>query len=118
MLPFLNLIFMAETKGASLQHVELSQTGENKIIADFPVQKDFTAPTKSSTGRVIFKLAGQNRRSVYIDGICDVINPKTKLKERMRLLRGVSEIWLKEQKDIPKEYIDKNRITLHFRNMS
>lgn len=109
---------MAETKAASLQDVKLSQEGESVVASDFPVQTDFTAKTKSTSGRVIFKLLGQIRRSVYVDGICDVINPKTKHKERMRLLRGVPEIWLKEQKDVPKEYVDKNRISLHFRNMA
>lgn len=110
---------MAEVKGAGIDHVNMSQKGDSVAASDFPAQTDYTAPAKiSETGRVIFKLQGSNRRSVYVDGIADVHNPKTGKVERMRLLRGVPEIWMKEQKDVAKDYLDKNRVSLHFRNGS
>ena len=107
---------MPTPTGASLKHVNLSQQGNDTAVQpDFAERTDFTAPNKAESGKnVIFKLAGSISRSVRIDGIQDVINPKTKKKDRMRLLRGVSEIWMRDQKEIDKEYAQKNRVSLHF----
>lgn len=64
---------------------------------------------------IIFKLVGNsNGGSVYLDNIDDVINPQTGKVERIRLLRGVPSIWLKDQKDVTKEYADQNFVTLKF----
>lgn len=64
---------------------------------------------------VIFKLVNTKRKGgVRIPNIDDVINPETKNVERMRLLVGESRIWQKDQKDIPKDYIDKNSRSLAF----
>ena len=64
---------------------------------------------------VIFKLKANQKKGVYIDGQDDVINPKTGKTERIRLLTGVSTIWLSEQKEIDKEYVRNNRRSLEFR---
>jgi hypothetical protein len=64
---------------------------------------------------VIFKMKGNQKRGVYIDGQDDVLNPKTGRTERIRLLTGVSTIWMSEQKDLDKEYVRNNRRSLEFR---
>jgi hypothetical protein len=64
---------------------------------------------------VIFKLKGNQKKGVYIDGTDDVLNPKTGKAERIRLLTGVSSIWMSDQKDIDKEYIRNNRRSLEFK---
>lgn len=64
---------------------------------------------------IIFKLVGNsNGGAVYLDNIDDVMNPETGKVERMRLLRGVPSIWMKDQKEITKEYADQNFVTLKF----
>lgn len=64
---------------------------------------------------VIFKLKGNQKKGVYIDGTDDVINPKTGKAERIRLLTGISSIWMSDQKDVDKEYIRNNRRSLEFK---
>lgn len=67
------------------------------------------------TKYIIFKLAKTDRNGgTYIPNIDDVINPKSKRVERIRLLSGVDSIWQKDQKDLTKEYIEKNGISIHF----
>lgn len=64
---------------------------------------------------VIFKLVKTNRKGgVHIHGQDDVINPKTGKMERVRLLTGIDTIWVNEQKDVPKEYIERNLRSLQF----
>lgn len=65
----------------------------------------------------IFKLVKPKRRgNVHIDGTDDVINPKTGKQERIRLLAGVSTIWMSEQMEqkIAPEYISQNKRSLKF----
>src|SRR5690606_13613755 len=63
----------------------------------------------------IFKLKNTNRKGgVYIPNIDDVVNPKTGKVERIRLLSGVESIWVKDQKDLTKEYIQQNGRSLQF----
>jgi hypothetical protein len=64
---------------------------------------------------VIFKLKGNQKKGVYIDGTDDVINPKTGKSERIRLLTGISSIWMSDQKDVDKDYIRNNRRSLEFK---
>ena len=64
---------------------------------------------------VIFRLASNKKKGrVYIDGIDDIYNPQTKKVERARLLSGVESIWMKDQKDLDKEYVRANRRSLVF----
>lgn len=109
--------------GASKRDVDFSLKGETKQTTPFEAFEqihlggttaiDGSAP---NSGRVILKLidgSGRNGK-LYLDGLDDVFNEKTKKKERIRLIRGVETIWQKEQKDLDKEYISKNRRSLEF----
>lgn len=64
---------------------------------------------------VIFKLVDTNKRGgVYIPTEDDVVNPTTKKVERIRLLSGVDSIWMKDQKDLPDDYVKVNRREMKF----
>lgn len=64
---------------------------------------------------VVFKLVDNTKQGgVHIDGIDDAFNPDTKKVERMRLLAGISSIWLKDQKDITPDYVKANQRSLQF----
>lgn len=64
---------------------------------------------------VVFKLCDNTREGgVHLPNEDDVINPKTGKIERIRLLSGVDTIWMKEQKDLPPEYVKAYRRTLVF----
>lgn len=115
--------------------VDFSLKGETKQTTPFEAFEqshlvDTATPpdVAPSSGRVILKLqdgSGRNGK-LYLDGLDDVVNPKTVVidpktgkasegkVERIRLLRGVNTIWMKEQKDLDKDYIQKNRRSLEF----
>lgn len=105
---------------ASIADVQLSQNGEEQhspqITAD--LMHSFLAKEDSVELKQeyrIFKLINNDKRGrVYIDGIDDVINPKTGKVERVRLLSGVNSIWLKDQADVTDDYIRQNRRSLIF----
>lgn len=66
---------------------------------------------------VLFKLVNTKRKGrVYIDGIDDVINPKTKKQERIYLLSGANSIWSSELVELlkDKDYVRNNRKSLQF----
>lgn len=64
---------------------------------------------------VIFKLVTtSNKGGVYLSSVDDVVNPKTGQVERIRLLSGVNTIWQSEQKDLPKEYVERNLREIKF----
>lgn len=64
---------------------------------------------------IVFKLVDNTKQGgVYIDGIDDALNPETGKIERMRLLAGISSIWLKDQKDVTADYVKANQRSLHF----
>lgn len=64
---------------------------------------------------VVFKLVNTKKKGrVYIDYINDTFNPETGKVERMRLLTGIDKIWLKDQKEVTKEYDNANRRSLVF----
>lgn len=101
--------------GQEQQHVETVEAG---IIADLRVGNDHG----DTTVWHIFKLVSNTKQGgVYVPNIDDVVNPATKTKEnpkgqveRMRLLSGVSSIWMKEQKDVSADYVKQNGRSLHF----
>lgn len=63
----------------------------------------------------IFKLVNSNKKGgVRLSSIDDVKNPATGRVERIRLLSGVDTIWVKEQKDLPKDYEKTNWVELRF----
>lgn len=80
----------------------LEEEGENKP----PVQKEF----------YIFRLKKGSKNTVFIDGIEDVIDPKTGKTRRARLLTGVGTIWMDEQKDLDKDFVNRNRRSIRFDN--
>lgn len=104
---------------ASKRDVDFSLKGETKQTTPFEAFEQThlgSTTVAQSSGRVILKLiegSGRNGK-LYLDGIDDVFNEKTKKKERIRLIRGADTIWQKEQKDLDKEYINKNRRSLEF----
>lgn len=108
---------MSGTKPMSLAHIEAQNRGEKQNIEQeyFPQKTNETPTPAPESEYVIFKLVNRNGRgNVNIDGVCDVIHPDTGKIERMRLLSGVPSVWIKDQKDITKEYVDMNRRSLRF----
>lgn len=117
---------------ATLKDVNYSRNGEpsaNKpqelVINDVPKYDPVPLPKEKGVLEteilqpekkyIIFKLVKQNRNGgVNIPNIDDVVNPATGKVERMRLLAGVDSIWMKDQKDLPKEYVEKNGRNLYF----
>lgn len=106
---------------AGKRDVDFSLKGETKQTTPFEAFEQThlgttTIDVAPNSGRVILKLidgSGRNGK-LYLDGLDDVFNEKTKKKERIRLIRGSETIWQKEQKDLDKEFISKNRRSLEF----
>jgi len=111
---------------ATLQAVQYSMNGEP--LQKQKLGKDYsglvTYPVNEKTGEAvyptgkewyIFKLANSNKQGgVRLSNIDDVLNPKTKRVERIRILSGVDSVWLKDQKDLPREYERTNWMELRF----
>lgn len=110
-----------------LSDVQFSRSGEQPQEQSTEIYKADPLPLPNEHGLpgdtgvepgtkyIIFKLAKTDRNGgTYIPNIDDVINPKSKRVERIRLLSGVDSIWQKDQKDLTKEYIEKNGISIHF----
>lgn len=104
---------------ATLKDVNYSLTGEHQAQSARRGGKDISGLVKFDPKKppkpeddnewVIFKLVtNTNKGGVYLPSVDDVHNPATGRTERIRLLSGVDSIWLKDQKDVPKEYADKN----------
>lgn len=90
-------------------------TIEHDIVQDIIVKTDPTVSRKTH----IFKLKATNKKGgTYIHGIEDAYNPETKTVERMRLISGVTEIWMSKQKDIPVEYVKQNIRSIYFQRNS
>lgn len=114
-----------------MKDVEFARNGEQPpvidtlVINDAPMVPSLPLPAEQGlpgakavqpgVDYVIFKLVNKTRNGgVYIPNIADAINPATGKMERMRLLTGVDTVWQKEQKDLPKEYIEKNGRNIQF----
>lgn len=104
---------------SKLAHVQMEGV-DKPYVSDIPdlsleqITGGHTFATESE--RVIFKLANHKGTGrVWIEPIDDnVLNEKTKKRERMCLIRGAASIWSSEQKDLDKEYIAKNRRSILF----
>jgi len=81
------------------------------VFQDIKSKFSLTSPGRKT---VIFKLRNAPNGKVHLDGIDDVYDPETKGMRRIRLLRGVAEIWQDKQEKIDPKYVDKNRISLTF----
>ncbi len=108
---------------SDLKSIQFSMNGEAVGAAARRSGKDVSGlvpfdsknPPKEDKEWTIFKLVTtSNKGGVYLSSIDDVVNPKTGLVERIRLLSGVGTIWQSEQKDIPKEYIERNLREIKF----
>ena len=108
---------------ATIKDVQFSQQGEAQVAAAKRKGKDIsglvtfdpTNPPKKNNEWVVFKLVtNTNKGGVYLPHIDDVINPNTGTVERIRLLTGVNSIWLKDQKDVTKEYAERNAREIAF----
>lgn len=108
------------TKAATAGDVQFSLHGEqNKSHVVSPEQEILEYAQQDSSVEeqeyVIFKLVDNTKEGgVHIDGEDDAWNPETKKIERMRLLTGISSIWLKDQKDLTPDYIRANKRSLKF----
>ena len=108
---------------ATIRDVQFSQQGETQGAAATRKGRDISGmvtfdpknpPTRENEW-VVFKLVtNTNKGGVYLPHIDDVINPATGQIERVRLLTGVNSIWLKDQKDVTKEYADRNAREIAF----
>lgn len=101
-------------KAISQSDVFLSQQENKKVDPVFQEILAKHSNTPSGKSSVIFKMRNAPNGKVHVDGIDDVYDEETKGMRRMRLLRGISEIWQDKQDKIDKSYIDKNRISLTF----
>ncbi len=110
---------------ASIKDISYSMNGEplqkQKLGKDLAGLVTYPKDAKGNiiypTGKewYIFKLVDSNKQGgVRISNIDDVKNPKTGRVERIRLLSGVDSIWIKEQKDLPKDYEKSNWVELRF----
>ena len=110
---------------ATLQAVQYSLNGEPLIkkklgrdlsgLVTYPKDKDGNVIYPTGKSYYIFKLVDSNKKGgVRIASTDDVINPKTGRTERIRLLNGVPSIWVKDQKDLPKDYEQSNWVELRF----
>lgn len=105
---------------AKLKDIQYAMNGEP--TQDNSIQETISFMAKENANEVevaqkwvIFKLVNTNKKGgTYIDGIDDVWNEETKTVERIRLLTGVSSIWLKDQKHVTPDYASQNRRSLHF----
>lgn len=92
----------------------LATLPEKKLDPVFQEIKAKFSLTPAGRKTIIFKLRNPPNGKVHLDGIDDVYDPETKTMRRIRLLRGVSEIWQDKQEKIDPKYVDKNRISLTF----
>lgn len=92
------------------------QQKEKRIIEDSIINDiNDGNETLSQVKYHVFKLVNNTRKGgVYLPNIDDVFNPETKKVERMRLLSGISSVWLKDQEKLTPEYIRNNGRSPHF----
>lgn len=108
----------------SLKHVSESLKSSKEITADesnnsslFEMETPVVETQKPEREYVVFKLCKKKRGRTYVDGICDnVLNPKTKRRERIWLLNGADSIWQTEITELlkDKDYLTRNRRSIQF----
>lgn len=106
---------------AKLKDINYALQGEPTVapvIAEMTRKEIQSTPIVEGTKKreyIIFKLVDNSKKGrVWIDGIDDVVNPKTGKVERIRLLRGIASIWQSEQEKITESYASRNRLSLRF----
>jgi hypothetical protein len=86
--------------------------------SSFTPPENIAMPYKGEQQYVVFKMVKKSRRN-SVDGIChNVYNENTKLYETIYLIRGAHSIWKSELTELlkDKDYINKNRLSLYFRD--
>lgn len=107
-----------QTTAASIADIEFMQNGEQSQIPETPYVPQIPLESREEEEKetwIIFKMI-KKVRAYHLDAYEDVFNPATKGFERIRLLAGVDTIWLKEQKEIDKDYVRGNLRPLKFEN--
>lgn len=101
-----------------LKHVQQAMAGDDfqdSSLTSFDVAPPLPATTPTEKWH-IFKLVKSRSGGYSIDGIDDVINPKTGRLERIHLITGANSIWSSELTELlkDKDYTDRNRRSLRF----
>jgi hypothetical protein len=109
---------MAKLKDVQMSMETFQDQTEQVDIAQEIANIAMQGATQIQDEYVIYKLVDTKRKGrVYIDGIDDdILNPKTKNRERIWLLSGTSSIWstdlVEQLKD--KDFVRNNRRSLQF----
>ncbi len=106
-------------KPASRAHIELSMNGEPQFehyAEEISSGVEAYIAPPMQTHRT-FKLI-DNKKKGRVRRNCeeDVVNPLTGNRERVRVLKGIESIWLKDQKHLDAQYIRNNAVELVFEN--
>lgn len=103
---------------AKLSDIAVSQESAKQVTGVESIAHTLGVDSPENTYEsefVIFRLSNTKKKGrVYIDGQEDMKNPISKRVERARLLAGVESIWMKDQKDLDKDYVKQNRRSLTF----
>ncbi len=95
---------------SNLANEESQNTKQKKQLDSIQIPKDILPEEKNKVTtpyNVLFKLVKKRKGRLYLDNCCDnVINPKTKIPERIWLLNGAHSIW---DSDLEKLLADKTR---------
>lgn len=87
--------------------------------SSFKFPESAVVPNKPTQQNIVFMLVKKKQKRLTLDGIChNVMNEKTGKYETIRLIRGAPSIWTSELTELlkDKEYVNKNRISLRFRD--
>lgn len=109
---------MAKLKDVQMSMGTFQDPSEQVDVAQELANIAMQNATKLEEEYVIYKLVDTKRKGrLYIDGIDDdILNPKTKSRERIWLLSGTSSIWstdlVEQLKD--KDFVRNNRRSLQF----
>lgn len=98
-------------------HESLAPVQNGEDIANEIAQIAMQGSKSLESEYIIYKLVDTKRKGrVYIDGIDDIINPKTNKMERIWLISGANSIWGSELVEVlkDKDYIRSNRRSLQF----
>jgi hypothetical protein len=104
---------MAKALGLETISSVLNEPTRNTEAVDNIYQLD----TKEQTEKqfITFKLVNPNREGgVVVPAVQKAYNPKTKREELMRLINGVNEIWVSEQKGLDPLYVKENLREIKF----
>jgi hypothetical protein len=94
------------------EKVEVAETPNTTNFEFEPIEET----TEIEKPYVVFCLKEERPQGQLImEGRClNVLNPHTKKRDNLRLLRGVPTCWESEQKDLPKDYEKTNQLTVDF----